>query len=31
LHTKYMQLDYIKNPLWDLWYQIDMEFHFPWK
>ena len=31
LHRKYIELDYIKNPLWDLSEQIDTEFYFPWK
>lgn len=28
LHKKYKELDYIKNPLWDLEDQIDLEFSF---
>lgn len=31
LHKKYMELDYIKTPLWDLSIQIDETFQFPWK
>ena len=31
LHRKYIELDYIKSPLWDLSSQIDREFQFPWK
>ena len=31
IHKKYMELDYIKSPLWDLWNQIDTTFHFSWK
>ncbi len=30
LHRKYIELDYIKTPLWDLSCQIDNEFHFTW-
>ncbi len=28
LHKKYINLDYIKTPLWDLNKQIDLDFHF---
>jgi len=31
LHRKYIELDYIKTPLWDLSVQIDKTFQFPWK
>jgi CO dehydrogenase maturation factor len=31
LHKKYMELDYIQTPLWDLSVQIDENFQFPWK
>lgn len=31
LHKKYIELDYIKSPLWNLIGQIDLEFSFPWK
>jgi len=29
LHKKYLELDYIKSPLWDLSEQIDLDFKFP--
>lgn len=31
LHKKYIELDYIKTPLWDLSTQIDETFQFSWK
>jgi len=31
LHKKYIELDYIKQPLWDISHQIDSTFTFPWK